>query len=166
MSSPVWAGISESAKNLVTRLLTVDPQERITVTEALQHPWIADRKRVCNSKNLNQTITNLSKFNARRRLKGAVSDAFASRLPPQVEQDAQPPNLGVAEVLDSLDEIDAIGNNDPAGLDDPSLQKWLDIFDGISRYKYLFYCYVLLIIVLNYLRKNPQILVQSSATEK
>jgi serine/threonine protein kinase len=141
MSSPVWAGISESAKNLVTRLLTVDPQERITVTEALQHPWIADRKRVCNSKNLNQTITNLSKFNARRRLKGAVSDAFASRLPPQAEQDAQPPNLGVGEVLDSLDEIDAIGNNDPAGLDDPSLQKWLDIFDGISRYRFCHTCF-------------------------
>ena len=131
MNSPVWAGISESAKNLVTRLLTVDPQERITITEALQHPWIADRKRVCNSKNLNQTITNLSKFNARRRLKGAVSDAFASRLPPQ--QETVLPNSGVGEVLDSLDEIDAIGNNDPAGLDDPSLQKWLDIFDGISR---------------------------------
>ncbi|CAG5107169.1 Oidioi.mRNA.OKI2018_I69.chr1.g3186.t1.cds [Oikopleura dioica] len=130
MNSPVWAGISESAKNLVTRLLTVDPQERITITEALQHPWIADRKRVCNSKNLNQTITNLSKFNARRRLKGAVSDAFASRLPPQ--QETVLPNSGVGEVLDSLDEIDAIGNNDPAGLDDPSLQKWLDIFDGIS----------------------------------
>lgn len=132
MSSPVWSGISESAKNLVTRLLTADPQERITVTEALQHPWIADRKRVCNSKNLNQTISNLSKFNARRRLKGAVSDAFASRIHPSVESDIPIPYLGVGEVLDSLDEIDAVGTDDPTGLDDPCLQKWLDIFDSIS----------------------------------
>ena len=33
MTSASWAGISESAKNLVTRMLTLDPRERLTVTE-------------------------------------------------------------------------------------------------------------------------------------
>lgn len=33
MTSSSWTGISESAKNLVSRMLTLDPQERITVTE-------------------------------------------------------------------------------------------------------------------------------------
>lgn len=32
--------ISESAKDLLTRLLCVNPQQRITVAEALAHPWI------------------------------------------------------------------------------------------------------------------------------
>ena len=33
MTSSSWTGISESAKNLVTRMLTLDPRERLTVTE-------------------------------------------------------------------------------------------------------------------------------------
>jgi calcium/calmodulin-dependent protein kinase I len=37
-----WSDISNSAKNLIDRLLTFDPNERITAQEALQHPWITD----------------------------------------------------------------------------------------------------------------------------
>jgi len=39
-SSKVWLGISPAAKDLITRLLTVDATKRITAAEALQHPWI------------------------------------------------------------------------------------------------------------------------------
>ena len=35
-----WRGVSEPAKDLVRRLLTVDPAQRITVEQALQHPWL------------------------------------------------------------------------------------------------------------------------------
>lgn len=38
--SPWWDEISESAKDLVSRLLTVDPEKRYTIDEFLQHPWI------------------------------------------------------------------------------------------------------------------------------
>ncbi|XP_037092134.1 serine/threonine-protein kinase Chk2-like [Pollicipes pollicipes] len=41
-----WRGVSEPAKELVRRLLTVDPARRITVQEALQHPWLQDKKTV------------------------------------------------------------------------------------------------------------------------
>lgn len=40
MQTRQWKEISESAKDLVTRLLCLDPNERITVKEALAHPWI------------------------------------------------------------------------------------------------------------------------------
>ena len=43
MNSRLWKEISESAKDLVMRLLTLDPNERITVKEALTHPWIRVR---------------------------------------------------------------------------------------------------------------------------
>lgn len=33
-----------TAKNLIDRLLTFDPNERITAEEALSHPWIAGSK--------------------------------------------------------------------------------------------------------------------------
>ena len=35
-----WSGVSEEAKDLVRLLLTVDPSQRVTAREALQHPWI------------------------------------------------------------------------------------------------------------------------------
>lgn len=38
--SPWWDEISDSAKDLITHLLTVDPEKRYTITEFLNHPWI------------------------------------------------------------------------------------------------------------------------------
>lgn len=35
----VWAVVSHDAVDLVKRLLTVDPQARLSATEALRHPW-------------------------------------------------------------------------------------------------------------------------------
>ncbi|ORZ21029.1 kinase-like domain-containing protein [Lobosporangium transversale] len=35
-----WEGVSETAKSFVSRLLTVDPDLRMTAAEALQHPWL------------------------------------------------------------------------------------------------------------------------------
>ncbi|KAG6002151.1 hypothetical protein E4U21_003426 [Claviceps maximensis] len=38
--SPWWDGISSSAKDLITHLLTVDPEKRFTIREFLAHPWV------------------------------------------------------------------------------------------------------------------------------
>ncbi|VDK24633.1 unnamed protein product [Taenia asiatica] len=38
-----WKGVSESAKDLVRRLMCVNPTERITLEEALLHPWLSDQ---------------------------------------------------------------------------------------------------------------------------
>ena len=35
-----WINISESCKNLISMLLETDPMKRITVKEALKHPWV------------------------------------------------------------------------------------------------------------------------------
>lgn len=39
--SPLWAGISEAAKDLIRKMMSVNPNRRITVVEALRHPWFA-----------------------------------------------------------------------------------------------------------------------------
>ena len=47
MNDKRWKGISDSAKDLVTKLLENDPTERITLDEALKHPWfdqVRDKK--------------------------------------------------------------------------------------------------------------------------
>lgn len=38
--SPWWDGISKSAQDLVSHLLTVDPENRYTIEEFMHHPWI------------------------------------------------------------------------------------------------------------------------------
>ncbi len=43
--SPWWDEISKSAQDLVTHLLTVDPEKRYTIKEFLDHPWIKNNKK-------------------------------------------------------------------------------------------------------------------------
>ncbi|CAE7502473.1 CPK3, partial [Symbiodinium microadriaticum] len=40
MEGKEWEGVSAEAKDLVSRMLTVDPERRITTGEILAHPWI------------------------------------------------------------------------------------------------------------------------------
>jgi len=40
MRERLWNCISDDAKHLVQRMLEVDEKQRITVEEALRHPWI------------------------------------------------------------------------------------------------------------------------------
>uniref|UniRef100_A0A671R6L3 Peripheral plasma membrane protein CASK n=1 Tax=Sinocyclocheilus anshuiensis TaxID=1608454 RepID=A0A671R6L3_9TELE len=78
MNPRQWGQISESAKDLVRRMLMLDPAERITVYEALNHPWLKERDRYAYKIHLPETVEQLRKFNARRKLKGAVLAAVSS----------------------------------------------------------------------------------------
>ena len=44
MPSPYWDNVSSDAKDLVQRLIVVDPSKRLTASEALKHPWIQDTR--------------------------------------------------------------------------------------------------------------------------
>ncbi|XP_034027313.1 serine/threonine-protein kinase Chk2 isoform X2 [Thalassophryne amazonica] len=37
-----WKHVSDQAKDVVRKLLVVDPSKRMTINEALQHPWLQD----------------------------------------------------------------------------------------------------------------------------
>merc|ERR1740124_2184003 len=37
---PIWAGGSQQARHLLNGLLNKDPQERLTIEQLLQHPWV------------------------------------------------------------------------------------------------------------------------------
>ncbi|ORX78448.1 Pkinase-domain-containing protein [Anaeromyces robustus] len=67
--SPEWDVISDNAKDFIKRLLTVDPHKRMTVKEALQHPWIADvndefNKKLLVADNIKKNFTAKQKFKA------------------------------------------------------------------------------------------------------
>ena len=40
MNGPQWSDVSEEAKDLVRRMLVVDPSKRITAGDILKHPWL------------------------------------------------------------------------------------------------------------------------------
>jgi serine/threonine protein kinase len=68
--SPAWDAISPGAIDLIEKLLTRNPKNRITALAALQHPWILGHS--TPEKHLSNTLTELKKFNAKRKLKGAI----------------------------------------------------------------------------------------------
>ncbi|XP_059098054.1 calcium/calmodulin-dependent protein kinase type II delta chain-like isoform X7 [Tigriopus californicus] len=70
--SPEWDTVTPEAKNLINQMLTVNPQKRIKSEEALKHPWICNRDRVASVVHRQETVDCLKKFNARRKLKGAI----------------------------------------------------------------------------------------------
>ncbi|XP_049316501.1 calcium/calmodulin-dependent protein kinase type II alpha chain isoform X2 [Bactrocera dorsalis] len=70
--SPEWDTVTPEAKNLINQMLTVNPNKRITAAEALKHPWICQRERVASVVHRQETVDCLKKFNARRKLKGAI----------------------------------------------------------------------------------------------
>jgi calcium/calmodulin-dependent protein kinase I len=37
-----WKGISEEAKKLISQLLVVDPEKRLTMAQLMEHPWLCD----------------------------------------------------------------------------------------------------------------------------
>ncbi|XP_042195729.1 calcium/calmodulin-dependent protein kinase type II subunit delta isoform X3 [Callorhinchus milii] len=70
--SPEWDTVTPEAKDLINKMLTINPAKRITATEALKHPWICQRSTVASCMHRQETVECLKKFNARRKLKGAI----------------------------------------------------------------------------------------------
>lgn len=132
MRKKQWDHISDSAKDLVRLLLTKDPNNRITVEEALNHPWIRERDAFAPKRHLTETVEEIKKFNIRRRLKSAILSAVSSQRwqkpilkPNDKDFDSEDPNnevfeeqqreaifaedqassIALTEVLDSLEEM-------------------------------------------------------------
>ena len=68
-----WAEVSNEAKDLIRRILVLDPARRITAAQILQHPWLrADASAIANV-HLGAAAAKLKKLVARRRLKKAMA---------------------------------------------------------------------------------------------
>lgn len=65
-----WDGISPDAKKLIRGLLTRDPDKRLTVEEALSHPWMIGRGD--DLKNNSVNLEKMKKFNVERKKNSKV----------------------------------------------------------------------------------------------
>lgn len=75
--SAVVHGCFQEAKDLIRRLLVVDPKDRLTAKDALQHHWVQARDEKLAQRDLTSTKQQIAKYNAKRKFKAAV-DAVRS----------------------------------------------------------------------------------------
>ncbi|XP_051863961.1 peripheral plasma membrane protein CASK isoform X3 [Drosophila albomicans] len=150
--APEWKSISANAKDLVMKMLAANPHHRLSITEVLEHPWIRDRDKLQRT-HLADTVEELKRYNARRKLKGAVQAiAGGTNMDPLYASDADMPIAGapdewadeeagieaVQRILDCLDDIyslqDAHVDADVLRdmLRDGRLQQFLQLFDRIG----------------------------------
>lgn len=66
--------MSQAARDLVSKILVVEPENRIKIDEILNHPWIANPGEDVPLPNV---PGELSKYNARRRLRRAATAIMA-----------------------------------------------------------------------------------------
>ncbi|XP_026298769.1 peripheral plasma membrane protein CASK isoform X7 [Apis mellifera] len=151
METPLWDNISEPAKDLIQRMLTTDVNHRITIQEVLNHKWLRDRDKGVARIHLAETIEELKKFNARRKLKDAVKVAISSskwHIPYSeingdsffdIGDDEVITTGAVAEIIDSLDDIEVLQESGRLtraeilnAVDDYRLRAILELYDRIS----------------------------------
>ncbi|KAG2668553.1 hypothetical protein I3843_15G160200 [Carya illinoinensis] len=77
--SEPWPGISESAKDLIRKMLDRNPKKRLTAHEVLCHPWIVDD--IAPDKPLDSAVlSRLKKFSAMNKLKKMALRVIAEKL--------------------------------------------------------------------------------------
>uniref|UniRef100_A0A4W4E835 calcium/calmodulin-dependent protein kinase n=1 Tax=Electrophorus electricus TaxID=8005 RepID=A0A4W4E835_ELEEL len=105
--SPEWDTVTPEAKDLINKMLTINPAKRITAAEALKHPWICQRSTVASMMHRQETVECLKKFNARRKLK---MNNKANVITSPKEPVPSPALQEIIKVTEQL--IEAINNGD------------------------------------------------------
>ena len=73
--SPYWDPISKEAKSLISAALTVDVSRRPDIDGILAHPWLTSQAPTVD---ITPALTELKKFNARRKLRAGIRAALAA----------------------------------------------------------------------------------------
>lgn len=94
-----WERISEGAKNLIRRMLTLNPKKRISAQDALSDIWIINNQ---HNDPLNRNIMeNITTFQSQSRFRHAIMTFMASMLMTKKEKD---------ELLVAFQALDLDGN--------------------------------------------------------
>jgi calcium/calmodulin-dependent protein kinase I len=69
---PSWDSVSPEAKDLIERLLVVNPDNRMSCDEALNHPWLKKSDKELASHSLASQLVQLRSYNAHRKFRTAI----------------------------------------------------------------------------------------------
>jgi serine/threonine protein kinase len=72
-----WQEVSDEGKDLIRKLLVVDVPSRLTVEQALAHPWFAGEEELLQKRVLTYGLSELRKFTARRKLRAGIRSVLA-----------------------------------------------------------------------------------------
>merc|ERR1719409_1967301 len=76
-----WKNVSEDAKNLIRMLLKMNPRDRYTAEQTLNHDWIKNKAPKATGANLQSSIVdNLRGFRSQNKLKKAAITIIANQL--------------------------------------------------------------------------------------
>merc|ERR1719156_29341 len=76
-----WKNISEDAKTLIRMLLKMNPRDRYTAEQALNHEWVKNKAPAAQAINLQQNfVDNLRNFRSQNKLKKAALHVIAGQL--------------------------------------------------------------------------------------
>jgi calcium/calmodulin-dependent protein kinase I len=73
-----WGQVSNDAKALISKLLTVDPSKRDSAKDSLSNKWISADASALAAQDLGTNLEQFKKFNAKRKFKAAVSTVVAA----------------------------------------------------------------------------------------
>ncbi|RLN42011.1 calcium-dependent protein kinase isoform 1-like [Panicum miliaceum] len=82
LESEQWQRISDSAKDLIRKMLCPCPSERLKAPEVLQHPWICDNG-LATDLTRDPTVSRLNKLSATNKLKKLALQVIAEHLSEQ-----------------------------------------------------------------------------------
>ncbi|KAF5777688.1 putative protein kinase CAMK-CDPK family [Helianthus annuus] len=80
LQSPPWPSISEGAKDLISKMLTRDPKNRITADKALEHPWLKEDGEASEVPMDSAVLIRMKQFRAMNKLKKLAIKVIAQNL--------------------------------------------------------------------------------------
>lgn len=107
--SPWWDNISDSAKDLISHLLCINPDERFTIDQFFAHPWM-QQKVINNNYSLNSTplLTRTvpdKPSTSQRKEERAMDEDKASVSEDDADDDESTPDSSTATSSDTDDEV-------------------------------------------------------------
>ncbi|CAE7846798.1 unc-43 [Symbiodinium microadriaticum] len=67
-----WSHISPDAMDLIRKMLCLDQSQRWTARQLLGHPWITAGDELLEGRDITDSLAELKRYNARRKLKAAA----------------------------------------------------------------------------------------------
>ncbi|XP_018472312.2 calcium-dependent protein kinase 3 [Raphanus sativus] len=95
-SADPWPAVSNGAKDLVKKMLTYDPKDRLTASEVLNHPWIKEDGEASDKPLDNAVLSRMKQFRAMNKLKKMALKVIAENL-------SEEEIIGLKEMFKALD---------------------------------------------------------------